>query len=419
MGAGAKLPAGPKRGAGRKQAAGSRVAAGPILHEDTEPSEVVPSTPLAQAAAMAQRIAAAGLAAAARQRAAGLAPDALDEEDAGQPALLDAASGEAGLSRTAAVAGGDSVPAGEGQAPAPAASPGPRRPAPAAGPARSQTAGGTATAAAAVVRPAAPAAGPVSADGADVAGVGPWARCFAEELRQVAEPVPPAGDGPWRVRAATGEAFGPLVKELFTDDPAAERALAIVERSGEPGCVRGGARRGAGRDRQRQARGGHAQARGSPGSARACTRSIRSSGITVLRVPESADGLRAARRFATAEPGAFRELVIDTASRAHEAVMAPAETPGAGEFPLGPTDVVLISRSSGGAALALAQVLACCGAPDRSDRAREPGRDGRGGDGPGAARGRPGSGWRSRPWTWPTRPTSRARCCASRRASAR
>ena len=43
--------------------------------------------------------------------------------------------------------------------------------------------------------------------------------------------------------------------------------------------------------------------------------------------------------------------------------MAPVETPGAGEFPLGPTDVVLISRSSGGAALALAQVLACCGAP--------------------------------------------------------
>ena len=363
MGAGAKLPAGPKRGAGRKQAAGSRVAAGPILHEDTEPSEVVPSTPLAQAAAMAQRIAAAGLAAAARQRAAGLAPDALDEEDAGQPALLDAASGEAGLEPApAAVAGGDSVPAGEGQAPAPAASPGPRRPAPAAGPARSQTAGVTATAAAAVVRPAAPAAGPVSADGADVAGVGPWARCFAEELRQVAEPVPPAGDGPWRVRAATGEAFGPLVNELFTDDPAAERALAIVSDPASPDACAvalAAARDAIGSGRLVVV----THSPGFTGFFASLHAEHPELGITVLRVPESADGLRAARRFATAEPGRFRELVIDTASRAHEAVMVPAETPGAGEFPLGPTDVVLISRSSGGAALALAQVLACCGAP--------------------------------------------------------
>ena len=42
-------------------------------------------------------------------------------------------------------------------------------------------------------------------------------------------------------------------------------------------------------------------------------------------------------------------------------VMVPAETPGSGAFPLGPADVVLVSRSSGGAGLALAQVLACAG----------------------------------------------------------
>ncbi len=34
---------------------------------------------------------------------------------------------------------------------------------------------------------------------------------------------------------------------------------------------------------------------------------------------------------------------------------------GGGEFPLGAEDVILISRSTGGAGLALAQVLACCG----------------------------------------------------------
>src|SRR3989442_1657104 len=43
--------------------------------------------------------------------------------------------------------------------------------------------------------------------------------------------------------------------------------------------------------------------------------------------------------------------------------MLPAELPGGGAFPLGPTDVVLVSRGTKGAGLALAQVLACCGSP--------------------------------------------------------
>src|SRR6202043_3603991 len=57
-------------------------------------------------------------------------------------------------------------------------------------------------------------------------------------------------------------------------------------------------------------------------------------GITVLRVPESAEGLRAARRFATAEPGRFTELVIDADGRPHQPVMVPVKTPGSGAFPL-------------------------------------------------------------------------------------
>jgi enediyne polyketide synthase len=98
-------------------------------------------------------------------------------------------------------------------------------------------------------------------------------------------------------------------------------------------------------------------------------------GVTVLRVPPTAAGMRAARKLAAAEPGRFRELVIDDDARTHEVVMAPAQTPGSGEFPLGPADVVLISRASAGAGLALAQVLGCCGAaiafvgPDRQDEA--------------------------------------------------
>src|SRR6202034_982556 len=63
-------------------------------------------------------------------------------------------------------------------------------------------------------------------------------------------------------------------------------------------------------------------------------------GITVLRVPESADGLRAARRFAATEPGTLRELVIDDAGNPNVVVMTPTDTPGSTEFPLGPGDVV-------------------------------------------------------------------------------
>ena len=86
-------------------------------------------------------------------------------------------------------------------------------------------------------------------------------------------------------------------------------------------------------------------------------------GITLLRVPQSAEGLRAAGRFAATVPGQFRELCIDTAGRAREPVMVPAAVPGGGAFPLGADDVVLVSRGMRGAGLALAQVLACCGSP--------------------------------------------------------
>jgi enediyne polyketide synthase len=218
-----------------------------------------------------------------------------------------------------------------------------------------------------------PAAGPAScragtpaaasSQGPAVAGVRPWTRCFAEELRP-ADPaygVAPADGGPWRVRAATKQAFGPLVSELFPDDPDAGRALAIVGEPGNPDCC--AVALAAARDAI--ASGRLVLITHGPGFTGLCA-SLHAEhpglGITVLRVPETAEGLRAARRFATAEPGTFRELVIDADGNAHRVAMAPAETPGSAEFPLGPGDVVLVSRGLGGAGLALAQVLACCGA---------------------------------------------------------
>jgi enediyne polyketide synthase len=216
--------------------------------------------------------------------------------------------------------------------------------------------------AAAPVLAAAPAvSSPDSSDSPAVAEAGPWLRCFAEELRpMLAEALPSRDDGPWRVRAVVRKAFTPLVRELFRDDPAADRVLAIVGDSVNPdscAVALGAAQDAIGSGRLVLIAHG-------PGFTGFCA-SLHAEhpelGITVLRVPESADGLRAARRFAAAEPGRFREIVIDGEGIPHQAVMVPAATADSAAFPLGPSDVVLVSRSSGAAGLALAQVLACCG----------------------------------------------------------
>lgn len=225
--------------------------------------------------------------------------------------------------------------------------------------------------AAAPVLAAAPTAGPL--DGSDSPAVAggspsaprapwaPWVRCFAEELRPMLTAALPSRDnGPWRVRAAMRKGFAPLVNKLFRDDPAADRALAIAGDPVDPdscAVALAAARDAIGCGRLVLITHG-------PGFTGFCA-SLHAEhpelGITVLRVPESADGLRAARRFAAAEPGRFREIVIDSAGDPHQAVMVPAATAGSAAFPLGPSDVVLVSRSSGAAGLALAQVLACCG----------------------------------------------------------
>jgi enediyne polyketide synthase len=153
-----------------------------------------------------------------------------------------------------------------------------------------------------------------------------------------------------------------MVQDLFPDDPAADRALAVVADPADPdscAVALAAAQDAIGSGRLVLITHG-------PGFTGFCA-SLHAEhpelGITVLRVPEGADGLKAARRLATAEPGTFRELVVDTAGQPHETVMTPADTTNGGDFPLGSTDVVLVSRGAGGAGLALAQVLAVCGAP--------------------------------------------------------
>jgi enediyne polyketide synthase len=83
-----------------------------------------------------------------------------------------------------------------------------------------------------------------------------------------------------------------------------------------------------------------------------------SMGVTVIRVPETLDGLRLARPFATAIPGAFRDIVLDAAGTARTPAMVVAEPAADGTFPLGPADVVLVSGMAGLSDLTCAAALA-------------------------------------------------------------
>ncbi len=73
--------------------------------------------------------------------------------------------------------------------------------------------------------PADPGTGPGSQpspqDADAIPGVGPWVRCFAEELRAPRFPVLPVDEEPWQLYATTRQPFGRMAAEAFEDDPAA------------------------------------------------------------------------------------------------------------------------------------------------------------------------------------------------------
>ena len=207
-----------------------------------------------------------------------------------------------------------------------------------------------------------PSAGDQAAsDGDPVTGIGPWTRCFAEQLQPPRHYVSAGDDRPWRVTVATNHPLSRLADELFPDEPGAGRTLAIL---GDPDDSEASA--------AALASAGDALSTGQlvvisdgpgfTGFFASLHAEYPSLGITLLRVPKGADGLRAARRYAATTPGQFRELWIDSAGLPFEPVMVPADVAGGEVFPLGTADVVLISRGTAGAGLALAQVLACCGA---------------------------------------------------------
>jgi enediyne polyketide synthase len=193
-----------------------------------------------------------------------------------------------------------------------------------------------------------------------IAGIAPWVRCFGEGLRPVTGPARPGDDRLWRIRLAESYPFPQEVDSAFGRDPAADRVLAVIGDPAAPDALPAAllaAQDAASTGRLVVITTGP----GLTGFFASLHAEQPALGITILRVPPTPGGLRSARRYATAEPGQFRELVIAADGTAREPVLDVREVPGGGEFPLGARDVALISRSSGGAALALAQVLACSG----------------------------------------------------------
>ena len=191
--------------------------------------------------------------------------------------------------------------------------------------------------------------------------VASWIRCFAEQLRPAPLGPAPDGQGPWRLRAATRQPFGRIAGDVFADDPGADQVLAIVADPAGPG--------GAATllDAVREAVRGRrlvviTTSAGLTGFCATLHAEQPSLGITVIRVPESLAGLRAARPYAAAVPGAFRELVLDESGTAFTPAMVAAEPAGDGTFPLGPADVVLVSGMTGLGDLACAAGLAGRGA---------------------------------------------------------
>ncbi len=195
----------------------------------------------------------------------------------------------------------------------------------------------------------------------------PWVRCFAEELRRCElEPGTDAGLG-WRINAAFRSPLLRHAGEVFTANADADRTLAVLASPADPDS-RATAVRAA---RDAMATGSLVvltTSAGFTGFFASLHAEQPSAGMTVLRLTDGSDAdlaaaVRMAGRFARTEPGVFRELVVCPDGTAREPVMSALALTGRGAFPLAPDDVVLISRATAGAGLALAQVLACCGNP--------------------------------------------------------
>ncbi len=221
-----------------------------------------------------------------------------------------------------------------------------------------------------------------------IPGVGHWVRCFAEELRAPRFPVQPVDEEPWQLYATTRQPFGRMAAEVFEDDPAATGVLAVIGDLADPDAAATLVTAA----QEAIAAGTLVMITPAAGLAGFCA-SLHaehpSLGITLIRTANSMAGLLAAQRYAAAEAGQFRELVLDSRGEPREPLMVaggPAprlaatgdqeagdqeagdEQTGdtgslaAGGDRLGPADVVLIGGGATRDLLAAARLLTGCGA---------------------------------------------------------
>lgn len=220
-----------------------------------------------------------------------------------------------------------------------------------------------------------------SAPDAACPGVAPWIRFFAEERRRIIDRLPES-PGRWaetfladgalrspaervfpRAEPGTGPAAGPLVYVPDPADPSVPRTLLDAGRAAITHSTLVAVTHGPGLN----------------GFLRSLQQEHPDVGVTVLRVPATEAGLRRAARHAVAEPGQWREYLLDDEALVEVPVPRAVE-PEPGELCVGPDDVVLVSGGGKGigyeCAAALAQrtgaALALLGraSPDGDERLR-------------------------------------------------
>lgn len=193
------------------------------------------------------------------------------------------------------------------------------------------------------------------------AGLGPWVRCYAEQPGRAVTQATVADDRPWNVLTGGCEPLRMKVLELFRHDQEADRTLAVLGSLDDPGT-----REAALLAATDLIRTGELVVIAAGPALRGWWATLHaehpSVGITFVRAPLDSSGLMAARQVAAVSPGSYREVAIGADGIAREPVMTPMPAPGGAPCPIGPDDVALISRDSGAAGLALAQVVACSGA---------------------------------------------------------
>ena len=160
-------------------------------------------------------------------------------------------------------------------------------------------------------------------DVAEFPGVGPWIRCFTEELRAPGSTELPVEEEPWQLHATTRQPFGRMAAEAFEDDPAATGVLAVIGDLADPDAAATLVTAA-----QEAVAAGTlvviTPAAGLAGFCASLHAEHPSLGITLIRTANSMAGLLAAQRFAAAEAGQFRELVLDTRGEPREPVMVAA-----------------------------------------------------------------------------------------------